>query len=82
MADTMDAQARQLEIRTGTGASPSFSVASADRQSNIADASIDLAISATACHYFSAPAWWNEMARVVKPGGTVAVWCVAGSCRR
>jgi SAM-dependent methyltransferase len=38
------------------------------------DASVDMAVAAQAAHWFDQPKWWKEMARVVRPGGTVAVW--------
>ncbi len=40
----------------------------------IADASIDLITAATAAHWFDMPSFWRAAARVLKPGGTVAIW--------
>ncbi|KAK1853445.1 methyltransferase domain-containing protein [Colletotrichum chrysophilum] len=40
----------------------------------IADGSVDLITAATAAHYFDMPRFWNAAARVLKPGGTVALW--------
>ncbi|OJJ07639.1 hypothetical protein ASPVEDRAFT_117139, partial [Aspergillus versicolor CBS 583.65] len=40
----------------------------------IADGSIDLITAATAAHWFDMPAFWRAAARVLKPGGSVAIW--------
>ncbi|MFZ2447048.1 MAG: class I SAM-dependent methyltransferase [Syntrophobacteraceae bacterium] len=39
------------------------------------DASIDLAISAQAAHWFDLDLFYSEAQRVVKPGGIVSIWC-------
>ncbi len=38
------------------------------------DASIDLVTAAQAAHWFDAPRFHDEVARVLKPGGVLAVW--------
>ena len=38
------------------------------------EASVDLLTAATAAHWFNLPAFWDRAARIVKPGGTVAIW--------
>ncbi|KAI0157983.1 S-adenosyl-L-methionine-dependent methyltransferase [Hypoxylon sp. FL1284] len=40
----------------------------------IADCSVDLLTAATAAHWFDMAGFWASAARVVKPGGTVALW--------
>ncbi|KAL4778543.1 S-adenosyl-L-methionine-dependent methyltransferase [Aspergillus varians] len=40
----------------------------------IAPSSVDLITAATAAHWFDMPAFWRSAARVLKPGGTVAIW--------
>ncbi|KAK4458084.1 hypothetical protein QBC42DRAFT_349912 [Cladorrhinum samala] len=40
----------------------------------IGDSSIDLIISGEAAHWFDYSRLWPELARVVKPGGTLAFW--------
>ncbi|TDZ66054.1 Trans-aconitate 3-methyltransferase [Colletotrichum trifolii] len=40
----------------------------------VADSSVDLITAATAAHWFDMPAFWSAAARVLKPGGTVAIW--------
>eukprot|EP00919_Chromeraceae_sp_WS-2016_P065128 GHVR01154162.1.p1 GENE.GHVR01154162.1~~GHVR01154162.1.p1 ORF type:complete len:290 (+),score=21.58 GHVR01154162.1:91-960(+) len=50
-----------------------FHVGMADKLTPIGSASIDLLTVGTAAHWFPAD-WWKEASRVVKPGGTVALW--------
>ncbi|KAL2862420.1 putative S-adenosylmethionine-dependent methyltransferase [Aspergillus lucknowensis] len=64
---------------TSTGAPITFEVSSAeDLGSNlsppIADNSVDLITVAMAAHWFDMPRFWASAARVLKPGGTVAIW--------
>lgn len=40
----------------------------------IGDSSIDLVVSGEAAHWFDYNRLWPELARVVKPGGTLAFW--------
>ncbi|KAI8181024.1 putative methyltransferase [Colletotrichum sp. SAR 10_75] len=40
----------------------------------VADGSVDLVTAATAAHWFDMPGFWAAAARVLKPGGTVAIW--------
>ena len=40
----------------------------------IADGSVDLLTAATAAHWFDMARFWASAARVVRPGGTVALW--------
>lgn len=40
----------------------------------VADAEADMVTGAQCAHWFSYPAFWAEMARVVRPAGTVALW--------
>lgn len=40
----------------------------------IADGSVDLLSAATAAHWFDMDRFWPRAARVLKPGGTVALW--------
>ncbi|KAJ5934163.1 hypothetical protein N7466_003710 [Penicillium verhagenii] len=44
----------------------------------VQDSSVDLIISANAAHWFNIPAFWAAAARVLKPGGTVALWAPCG----
>jgi SAM-dependent methyltransferase len=47
--------------------------ANAEKLDFLKDGEVDLAVAAQAAHWFDHPAWWKEMARVVRKGGTVAV---------
>lgn len=40
----------------------------------IADSSVDMITAATAAHWFDMTGFWPSAARVLKPGGTVAIW--------
>jgi SAM-dependent methyltransferase len=56
----------------------SFSVAScSDLSGVVQDDTVDLAIAATAAHWFDPAPTWTELSRVVKPGGAV-VWFTYG----
>ncbi|KAK1750326.1 S-adenosyl-L-methionine-dependent methyltransferase [Echria macrotheca] len=52
-----------------------FVVSSAEELATIAPASVDLLVAATAAHWFDMPKFWARAAEVVKPRGTVAIWC-------
>ena len=41
----------------------------------VADNSVDLITAATAAHWFDMSGFWPRAAQVLKPGGTVALWC-------
>lgn len=43
----------------------------------IADKSVDLITAATAAHWFDMSQFWPRAARILKPGGTVAIWIMA-----
>jgi ubiquinone/menaquinone biosynthesis C-methylase UbiE len=55
-----------------------YAVGTAERlnAAGIADASIDLVVAGEAAHYFDHTKTWPELARVLKPRGTVA-WIVS-----
>lgn len=44
-------------------------------RSSLADASVDLVTVAQALHWFDHPAFFAEVARVLRPGGALAAWC-------
>lgn len=52
-------------------------VAANERTSGLAPGSADLVTAAQAFHWFDAAAFFAECARVLRPGGVVAVWCYA-----
>lgn len=41
----------------------------------VSDGSVDLITAATAAHWFDMPAFWEQAAKTLKPGGSVALWC-------
>lgn len=51
-----------------------FQASPAEHLPFLADGEADMAVAGLAAHFFPAAEWWAEMARVVRPGGTVAVW--------
>ncbi|PWY78018.1 S-adenosyl-L-methionine-dependent methyltransferase, partial [Aspergillus sclerotioniger CBS 115572] len=54
----------------------SYHVASAENCTSVpgTENGVDLLTAAMAAHWFSMPEFWAEAAKVVKPGGTVALW--------
>jgi trans-aconitate 3-methyltransferase len=76
MVDT----AQKHGIVSATGESARFEISSAEALGSnlsppVADSSIDLITAATAAHWFDMSRFWPSAARVLKPGGTVALWC-------
>jgi SAM-dependent methyltransferase len=49
-------------------------------QSSLKDLSADLITVSTAIHWFDIPKFYNEVERVLKPGGLLGIWSYAG-CR-
>ncbi|RBR02538.1 hypothetical protein FVER53590_07666 [Fusarium verticillioides] len=47
-----------------------------DKMNDIHYSSIDMITAATAAHWFDMPKFWAAAAKVLKPGGTVAIWTV------
>jgi len=47
----------------------------ADISPPVRPGSVDLVTAATAAHWFDMPKFWPRAAEVLKPGGTVAIWC-------
>jgi len=45
----------------------------------VEDSSVDLIVAATAAHWFDMARFWPQAARVLKPGGTAAIWSVGDS---
>jgi SAM-dependent methyltransferase len=76
--------ARSLAVSSSTSEPIRFEVSSAealglDLTSPIGDSSVDLITAAAAAHWFDMARFWPEAARVLKPGGTVAIWSVGDS---
>lgn len=51
-----------------------YRAATAESLPFLADGEVDMVAGAQCAHWFSYPEFWTEMARVVRPGGTVAFW--------
>ncbi|KAH8923449.1 S-adenosyl-L-methionine-dependent methyltransferase [Atractiella rhizophila] len=75
----VDPSETMLETARSTGppANLSFRQGHADAVPFIKDASVDLVAASVAAHWFP-PRWYDEMARILKPGGTLAIWCYSG----
>lgn len=66
----------QAQAATDAAAFPNiaFRAASAEALPFLADGSVDLVVAAQAAHWFDYPRLWPELARVVRPGGSLAFW--------
>ncbi|KAL9572318.1 hypothetical protein ACKAV7_003519 [Fusarium commune] len=65
------------ETRTGDPIVYQLSTAEdIDKIDDISHSSVDMITAATAAHWFDMPRFWAAAARVLKPGGTVAIWTV------
>jgi trans-aconitate 3-methyltransferase len=56
-----------------------YAVSGAEEIKGVEDGSVDVLIAATCAHWFNMPAFWARAAKVLKPGGTVAIWTSGGS---
>lgn len=66
----MVAQAKQMTKETNID----FKQGSAEDLDFVPDASLDMAVAGQAAHWFDYSKVWPNLARVVKPGGTMAFW--------
>ncbi|KAF2711044.1 S-adenosyl-L-methionine-dependent methyltransferase [Pleomassaria siparia CBS 279.74] len=71
--------ARSLGGTTSTSLPIRYELGSAEQlgenlERPIEEGSVDLITAANAAHWFDMPAFWTAAARVLKPGGTVALW--------
>ncbi|CZS94714.1 hypothetical protein WAI453_013382 [Rhynchosporium graminicola] len=79
--------ARERGGKTRSGKEIEYVVSAAEDLSNIEieglePESVDLLTAATAAHWFDMTKFWSEAAKVVRPGGTVALWsCSSSFCR-
>lgn len=65
--------ARSKNVVTSACEAVNFEVSTAEDMNLIADSSVDLLTAANAIHWFSLPEFWRKAARVLKPGGNVAL---------
>ncbi|KAF5639281.1 trans-aconitate 3-methyltransferase [Fusarium sp. NRRL 52700] len=76
---SMIATAIELGGRTRTGDAIVYKLSTAediDKINDIPHSSVDMITAATAAHWFDMPKFWAAAAKVLKPGGTVAIWTV------
>ncbi|KAJ9658025.1 hypothetical protein H2198_003994 [Neophaeococcomyces mojaviensis] len=71
--------ARNTPCYSSTGEQARFEVCGAEEIDKVIDAeSVDLITVATAAHWFDMPRFYAAASKVLKPSGTIAMWC-AGS---
>jgi SAM-dependent methyltransferase len=78
-SEGMLATARSLGLVTSTGEPVRMGVSTAEAlganlEPPVADSSVDLITAANAAHWFDMSGFWPSAARVLKPGGSVALW--------
>ncbi|KAK6337298.1 hypothetical protein TWF730_002704 [Orbilia blumenaviensis] len=69
------AASKSLNVRFEVSAAETLG---SDLEPPIADGSVDLLTAATAAHWFDMARFWRSAARVLKPGGTAALWVRTG----
>ncbi|KAK3384619.1 S-adenosyl-L-methionine-dependent methyltransferase [Lasiosphaeria ovina] len=82
-SDGMIATARSLGDSSSASEPVRFEVSTAEELGSrlsppISEGSIDLITAATAAHWFDMSAFWPQAARMLKPGGSVALWTSGG----
>ncbi|KAK6347417.1 hypothetical protein TWF718_005258 [Orbilia javanica] len=78
-SEGMITTARSLGGKTSTSEPILFEVSTDFGENlNIPDGSVDVIIVATAAHWFDMNLFWAQAAKLLKPGGTVAIW--TGAC--
>ncbi|KAF3271912.1 hypothetical protein TWF970_010209 [Orbilia oligospora] len=78
-SEGMIATAKSLGGKTSTSELIRFEVSmDFGKNLNLPDGSVDVITVATAAHWFDMNVFWTQAARLLKPGGTVAIW--TGAC--
>ncbi|PSR75850.1 S-adenosyl-L-methionine-dependent methyltransferase [Coniella lustricola] len=77
----IDAARTQLAEKNSKKASIRFEVSTAEDidATLVPDGSVDVITAATCAHWFDMTRFWPTAARILKPGGTVALWCSKSS---
>jgi SAM-dependent methyltransferase len=70
------AESANLPIRFEVSTAETLGI---DLEPPISDGSVDLLTAATAAHWFDMAGFWKAAARILKPGGTVAIWIRSGA---
>ena len=83
-SEGMVVTARSLGGTTSTSEAIRFEISSAESlganlSQSIPDASVDLITAANSAHWFDMTQFWQAAARILKPGGSVALWTSGGS---
>jgi trans-aconitate 3-methyltransferase len=68
--------ARVLAGATSTSEPIRFEIAAAEDLKPVEDSSVDLITASSAAHWFDMARFWPQAARVLKPGGTAALWTI------
>ncbi|PON23439.1 hypothetical protein TGAM01_v207673 [Trichoderma gamsii] len=78
MIDTARASAKSanLPIRFEVSTAETLGI---DLEPPISDGSVDMVTAATAAHWFDMAGFWKAASRILKPGGTVAIWARSGA---
>ena len=85
--ESMIEAARTVESVTKCGEPIIYEVCAAESLSNLSalerfpkdgQGAVDLITAATAAHWFDMPRFWGEAAKILKPGGSVIIWCFGG----
>lgn len=78
MIDTAraSAESEKLPIRFEVSTAETLGI---DLEPPISDGSVDLLTAATAAHWFDMAGFWQAASRILKPGGTVAIWIRSGA---
>lgn len=78
-SEGMISNARSLGGVTASSEPIRFEVSTAEslgaELSLLPDGSVDMITAATAAHWFDMTSFWPRAAQLLKPGGTVALWC-------
>jgi trans-aconitate 3-methyltransferase len=77
----MISNAKSINVVSSTSKPIRFEVAAAEDLGSslsppIENDSVDLITASTAAHWFDMDRFWPRAAEILKPGGTVALWCV------
>ncbi|KEF60127.1 uncharacterized protein A1O9_04977 [Exophiala aquamarina CBS 119918] len=81
--------ARGIPISTARGEPVRYEVGKAEEMSSLPALAqlspeshgkecVDLITASTAAHWFNMPPFWAEAAKILKPGGSVILWCAGG----
>ncbi|CEI65649.1 hypothetical protein FVEN_g8906 [Fusarium venenatum] len=77
--NSMIEKAKQIGGSSKAGTQIVYKMSSAeevDKIDGLDHSSVDLITAATAAHWFEMPKFWEAAAKLLKPGGTVAIWTV------